>query len=157
MTDRRDQSNQRRDRSPKVSPEAAAAAAEQFLAAVKVSEQRDKVRREKERAERVERDRVEGERRAKDTALNDAQRELARAIATVRRAKESGKGRAEADAAWKAAKARVIELETGVAPAWAPVAAPADATADAAADLAADAGSEAASPDESSDGTTEPQ
>ena len=34
--------------------------------------------------------------------------------------KQVGKGRAEADDAWKVAKARVIELETGVAPAWAP-------------------------------------
>lgn len=128
MSDRRTQPNQRRNQGQKVSPEAAAAAAEQFLAAIKVSEQRDKARRERDRAERVERERVEGERRAHDRALADAQRALERAITDVRRAKDSGKGRAEADAAWKVAKARVIELETGVAPAWAPVPEASDVT-----------------------------
>lgn len=38
----------------------------------------------------------------------------------VRHAKQAGRGRAEADQAWKVAKAMVIELETGTPPAWAP-------------------------------------
>ena len=38
----------------------------------------------------------------------------------VRNAKQVGRGRAEADQAWKVAKALVIELETGTPPAWAP-------------------------------------
>ncbi len=38
----------------------------------------------------------------------------------VRNAKQVGRGRAEADQAWKVAKALVIELETGAPPAWAP-------------------------------------
>ena len=52
--------------------------------------------------------------------LADARRVLERAIEAVRDAKRAGRGGVEADAAWKAAKARVIELETGEAPAWAP-------------------------------------
>ena len=47
-----------------------------------------------------------------------ARRTLDRAIATAKSARASGKGVAEADAAWKQAKARVIELETGAPPAW---------------------------------------
>ena len=61
---------------------------------------------------------------AEANALRDAKRELDRAIAAVRAAKSNGRGAAEADAAWKVAKARVIELETGSAPAWAPRPAP---------------------------------
>lgn len=38
----------------------------------------------------------------------------------VRHAKQVGRGRADADQAWKVAKALVIELETGTPPAWAP-------------------------------------
>lgn len=44
--------------------------------------------------------------------------ELERAIAAAKAARASGRGIADADAAWKRAKARVIELETGAAPAW---------------------------------------
>jgi len=41
-------------------------------------------------------------------------------VEAVRHAKQVGRGRAEADEAWKGAKALVIELETGTPPAWAP-------------------------------------
>jgi hypothetical protein len=51
--------------------------------------------------------------------LSAAQVELDRAIAEVRAAKAAGRATAEADTRWKAAKARVIELETGAAPSWA--------------------------------------
>jgi hypothetical protein len=86
-----------------------------FAAAVKEDEAR-------KRAE-VER-RAEAIRHAKE--LEEAKVELDRAIAAVRRAKDTGRGRAEADQAWRQAKARVIELESGAAPSWAP--APVDHT-----------------------------
>jgi hypothetical protein len=54
-------------------------------------------------------------------ALEQAQLDLRRAIDAVRAAKVSGHGGAEADLAWRAAKARVIELETGHPPAWATI------------------------------------
>ena len=98
-----------------MSAEEAAAAAERFLAAVKESDRLDAAKRERVKAEQ-----------AKSSELNEARRALDAAIAEVRRAKESGRGRAEADAAWKVAKARVIQLETGDAPTWAPAPAPAE-------------------------------
>lgn len=81
---------------------------ERFAAAVREDEQRkrDEARR---RADAVEHQRQ----------LDEANAELQRAIAGVRRAKERGTGRVEADEAWKAAKARVIELESGAPPSWA--------------------------------------
>jgi hypothetical protein len=81
---------------------------ERFAAAVREDEQRkrDEARR---RADAVEHQRL----------LEEAQAELQRSIAGVRRAKERGTGRVEADEAWKVAKARVIELESGAPPSWA--------------------------------------
>ena len=55
-------------------------------------------------------------------ALRSARRDLDRAIDAVRRARSERRGEAEADAAWRDAKARVIELETGARPEWAPTA-----------------------------------
>ncbi len=50
--------------------------------------------------------------------LAEARTELDRAIAEVRAAKAAGRATAEADLRWRTAKANVIELETGIAPAW---------------------------------------
>lgn len=93
---------------------------ERFAAALKDSEKADKAAKEKERKARDERDQAVAAATAKANETTDAKRELERAVEGVRRAKASGRGRAEADAAWKVAKARVIELETGTAPSWAP-------------------------------------
>ena len=38
----------------------------------------------------------------------------------VKTAKRSGRGASEADRAWRAAKADLLELETGTRPGWAP-------------------------------------
>lgn len=105
--------------------------AELFAAAVKESEARDKVQREKERQAKEAADRKAAEQRAHADALTSARRELDRAIQAVRDAKRGGRSTVEADARWKAAKARVIELETGAPPSWAPPA-PADDVEDAA-------------------------
>lgn len=72
---------------------------------------------------RVKADKLEAERLAKlaaehAEALRVARAALDRAIAGAKAARAGGRGMAEADAAWKQAKARVIELETGEAPAW---------------------------------------
>src|SRR4051794_18502793 len=86
------------------------------------------------------RDSEEADRRAKQAAVdakNEAERQKAqaqeeaarlkraqeahqRAVEQVKEAKRTGKGRAEADAAWRDAKAELVELETGMRPAWAP-------------------------------------
>jgi hypothetical protein len=100
---------------------------ERFAAALKDSEKADRARKAREQQERADAAHRAEQAAEKANALKSAQRELARAVDGVRSAKERGKGRAEADEAWKVAKARVIELETGTAPSWAPkpVAAPA--------------------------------
>jgi hypothetical protein len=80
---------------------------ERFAAALKDSEKADKAAKEKERKARDERDQAVAAATAKANETTDAKRELERAVEGVRRAKASGRGRAEADAAWKVAK---IEL-----------------------------------------------
>ena len=52
-------------------------------------------------------------------ALEDARRELEHAISGVHEARRAGSGVAASDAAWRQAKARLIELETGAPPEWA--------------------------------------
>ncbi len=90
--------------------------------------------RESAERERVERDRLRIERQqaqsaaeaaaAHAAALDAARLELEAAIGNAREARREGSGVAAADAAWRAAKARLIELETGAPPEWArPVAA----------------------------------
>ena len=88
---------------------------ERFAAALKASEKADEAARHRVR-----------EQQAAEAALSDARRALEQAVEGVRSAKASRRGVAEADAVWKATKARVIELETGVAPSWAPPAPVAD-------------------------------
>ena len=100
--------------------------AELFARALRETEQRDKVARQKSASDRAEAARRAAVREAQATALADAERELARAIEAVRSAKAAGRTTVAADAAWKQAKARVIELQTGALPAWAPKPAPAE-------------------------------
>lgn len=107
---------------------------ERFAAALKESEKADKAKQQRT-----------AQAGAKARELSDAQAELQRAVEAVRQAKQSGKGRAEADAAWKVAKARVIELETGARPSWAP------AVAEPAADEPAAAEEPAADPETAAD------
>lgn len=85
--------------------------------------------RESAERERAERDRLQRERQqARDAAhaaaehaarLDAARSDLEHAIGHAREARRAGAGVAAADAAWRQAKARLIELETGVAPEWA--------------------------------------
>jgi hypothetical protein len=92
----------------------------QFGRLLRESAERERAeQRRREEAARAARE-AEAARRAHERALAEARRELERAIAAVRSARAAGRGQAEADAAWRAAKARVIELETGAPPPWAP-------------------------------------
>lgn len=93
---------------------------ERFAAALKESERADAAARERARQAKAEATRAADAKAAQAASLATARRDLERAVEAVRAAKQSGRGRAEADAAWKVAKARVIELETGTAPTWAP-------------------------------------
>lgn len=53
-------------------------------------------------------------------AVKRANRRLERAIAELKRARSAHRGAAEAELAYRAAKADVMELETGERPKWAP-------------------------------------
>jgi hypothetical protein len=103
--------------------------------------------REAEAARRAEQQRADAkaaQRAAQEhaEALRSARRELDRAIDAVRRARSERRGEAEADAAWREAKARVIELETGARPEWATGAERAEASGD------DDAGQDGTAPDQ---------
>ncbi|MDP2293617.1 MAG: hypothetical protein Q8M22_20740 [Actinomycetota bacterium] len=92
---------------------------ERFAAALKESEQLDRAAKQRSQQAKADAARAADEAAAKAASLATARRDLERAVEAVRQAKQLGKGRAAADDAWKVAKATVIELETGVAPAWA--------------------------------------
>ncbi len=92
-----------------------------FAAAVKETETRDKMQREKERQQRDAAAQRVADEQAHAEAVKAAQRELEGAIGAVRAAKRNGHSTVDADVRWKAAKAKVIELETGARPNWAPV------------------------------------
>jgi hypothetical protein len=85
-----------------------------FADALKRSEAREQAERERRRAARVAAERAA----ERAEALRVARVELDAAIERVRVAHRDRRGRDEADAAWRAAKARVIELETGAPPTW---------------------------------------
>ncbi len=93
---------------------------ERFAAALKESEKADRAAKARQLQERTDAALRAEQAAAKAIALTVARRELERAVDAVRHAKQVGRGRAEADQAWKVAKALVIELETGTPPAWAP-------------------------------------
>jgi len=77
---------------------------------------------ERERVLRTRRDARDAARAAADraAALKTARRDLERAIERVQQARAGRSGIAEADEAWRAAKALVVELESGAKPEWAP-------------------------------------
>ncbi|SRR6266540_6864059 len=91
-----------------------------FAAAVRESEERDRAACERKQRERNEAEHAAQLAAARAAALEHAHRELELAIEASRQARRRGRGTADADAAWKLAKSRVIELETGTPPAWAP-------------------------------------
>jgi hypothetical protein len=89
-----------------------------FASTLRASEERE--RAEQERAQR-EREEAENAARAAAEhaeALATARRDLERAIERARDARRAHSGVSAADAAWRQAKARVIELETGAPPDW---------------------------------------
>lgn len=74
---------------------------------------------------RIQADREEEKRQARLAAehaarLAAAHQRLDRAIDGVKAARNSGRGRDEAESEYRAAKADVIELESGDRPSWAP-------------------------------------
>ena len=91
-----------------------------FSEAVKRSDAKAKAERQRIEAERREAKRQAQLAAEHAEAVRIAGKQLDTAIAAAKAAHHSGKGVEEADLAWREAKARVIELETGERPDWAP-------------------------------------
>lgn len=105
---------------------------------LKEAKQREEAEAERERQRKRERRQRREAAAAEAASLDNAKRELEQAIAAVRRATRDRSGVAEAEAAWRAAKARVLELETGTAPDWAPAPEPEEPLTDESTEQAAD-------------------
>jgi hypothetical protein len=108
--------SRRRPKSPKPGSQDAI---EQFATMLRESAEREHAELERVRLERQQARDAAHAAAAHEAALDTARRALEQAIGTAREARRTGSGVAEADAAWRHAKARLIELETGAPPAWA--------------------------------------
>jgi hypothetical protein len=91
-----------------------------FSEAVKKSDAQAKAERKRIAAERKEAKRLAKIAADHAEAVRVAGLTLDKAIAAAKAAHHSGKGVEQADLAWRDAKARVIELDTGERPDWAP-------------------------------------
>jgi hypothetical protein len=91
-----------------------------FGRALKEREAKEKAAAARRKAEREEARRQAILAAEHAAAVKRANKQLERAIAAVKTARTSHSGMDEADAAYREAKALVVELETGVAPSWAP-------------------------------------
>jgi hypothetical protein len=95
-------------------------ALQRFAAALAESEAREKAAKAAERVRREEEARVAAEAAAHERSLQQARRELDRAIEAVKQARRDGRSTVAADVEWKRAKAALLQLETGERPKWAP-------------------------------------
>lgn len=80
--------------------------------------EREEAERRRVEAERAEANRQRRLAEERAEALAAARDRVDRAIAAAKAARTAGHGVAAADAEWKAAKAALIELETGESPDW---------------------------------------
>lgn len=94
---------------------------EQFAAILRESSERERAEHDRQRLERAAAEAAAQAASEHAAGLAAARRELERAIEGARVARRARSGVGAADAAWRQAKARLIELETGVPPPWAHV------------------------------------
>ena len=104
---------------PKAPPLPPLSDAERFAQAIRDHEEADRraAQAKIDRKAEAERHKVEAVEFA--SRLERAKAAHKRAVELVREAQRSGKGAAAADVVWRAAKAELIELETGERPTWA--------------------------------------
>jgi hypothetical protein len=108
--------SRRRPKPPKPEPQDPV---EQFATLLREAAERERAAQERHRLE-LERARdAAASTAAHAVALDAARQTLEEAITDVRKARRAGSGVAAADEAWRQAKARLIELETGAPPHWA--------------------------------------
>jgi hypothetical protein len=91
----------------------------QFATLLRESAERERAAEERQRLELEQARDAAASAAAHAAALDVARRTLDDAITDAREARRLGSGVAAADAAWRHAKARLIELETGAPPPWA--------------------------------------
>ena len=108
--------SRRRPKPPKPEPQDPV---EQFAMLLRESAERERAAQERHRLERQRARDAADRAAAHGVALDAARRELEDAIREAREARRAGSGVVAADEAWRQAKARVIELETGAPPDWA--------------------------------------
>jgi hypothetical protein len=108
--------SRRRPKTPKPEPRDPV---EQFATLLRESAERERAAQERRRLDRQRARDEAASAAAHAVALDAARRTLDDAITDARRARRAGSGVAAADAAWRRAKARLIELETGEPPHWA--------------------------------------
>jgi hypothetical protein len=111
----------RRRTKPATVPSAPPDPIEQFAALIRQSSERDRVEQERRQAARDQARAEATAATARAAALEGARRDVERAIGDAREARRRGVSVVAADDAWRRAKARLIELETGAAPSWAPI------------------------------------
>jgi hypothetical protein len=92
---------------------------EQFAAILRESTERERAEQDRQRLEREAADAAARAASEHAAALVAARRDLERAIDGARDARRARSGIESADAVWRQAKARLIELETGQPPPWA--------------------------------------
>jgi hypothetical protein len=91
----------------------------QFATLLRESAERERAAQDRHRLERQRARAAADSAAAHAVALDAARRQLEDAISNARKARRTGSGVAAADEAWRQAKARLIELETGAPPPWA--------------------------------------
>jgi hypothetical protein len=106
----------RRPKSPKPEP---LDPVEQFATMLRESAERERAAQDRDRLERQRAREAADAAAAHAAALDAARRNLENAIKDAREARRAGSGVAATDEAWRQAKARLIELETGAPPDWA--------------------------------------
>jgi hypothetical protein len=108
--------SRRRPKPPKPEPQDPV---EQFATLLRESAERERAAQDRHRLERQRARDAAASAAAHGVALDAARRELQDAISKAREARRTGSGVVAADEAWRQAKTRVIELETGAPPDWA--------------------------------------
>jgi hypothetical protein len=93
--------------------------AQRFAQSLRDSEEADRRAKQAAVDAKIEAERLKAEAQEDAARLKRAQEAHQRAVESVKEANRTGRGRAEADAAWRDAKADLVELETGNRPAWA--------------------------------------
>jgi hypothetical protein len=106
-------------RRPKAPPPRPLTDVERFAQSLRDSEEADRRAMQAAAEHKAEAERLKIEAVEQADRLRRAQAAHQRAVELVKQAKRTGKGAAEADLAWREAKADLVELETGKRPAWA--------------------------------------